>query len=51
MPQDGARISTPENLLNFTILGCQSLLSILIFRGRVAPVAEGYIENLYLISY
>lgn len=42
MHQDGARISTLENLLNSTTLDCQLLLSISTFRGNLALVEEGY---------
>lgn len=39
---DGDRISILENLLNFTTLDCQLLLSISTFRGNLALVEEGY---------
>ncbi|KAG4380309.1 hypothetical protein GLYMA_16G150700v4 [Glycine max] len=49
MHQDGARISTLKNLLNFTTLDCQLLLSISTFRGNLVLVEGGYTKKKYFI--
>lgn len=42
---DGDRISTPENLLNFTTLDCPLRLSISTFRGNLVLVEGDYINK------